>query len=157
LRRRALKVASQALKQAVRWRMLASNPATAVTPPRVPRSEIHPLTPEQVLVFLDAALEDRVSALYCPDVGTGMRHGELLGLWWEDVDLAGACIHVRRQLHESNGGKLWIGEVKTAKARRRIDLPMVVVEALRDHRQRMMAEGHAPHRNALVFCDTHGG
>jgi integrase len=49
---------------------------------------------------------------------------------------------------------LWIGEPKTAKARRQVDLPAIAVEALRDHRQRMLAEGH-PH--GLVFCDTAGG
>jgi integrase len=153
LRRLALSIASRALRQAVRWRMLPSNPADAVTPPRFPRPEIHPLTPEQVDVFLAAAREDRLYALYCVAVGSGLRQGELLGLQWEDIDLVSACLHVRRQLHEVSG-RLWLGAVKTARSKRPIDLPAVAIEALREHRLRMMAEGH-PH--GLVFCDTTGG
>jgi integrase len=133
--------------------MLPRNPADAVTPPRVSRPEIHPLTPEQVERLLVAALGDRLHALYVLAVGTGLRQGELLGLQWDDVDLAGAVLHVRHQLHEVSG-RLWLGDLKTARAKRRIDVPALAVEALREHRQRMLAEGH-PH--GWVFCDTEGG
>jgi integrase len=156
LRQLALSIASRALRQAVKWHMLPRNPADAVAPPRMMRPEIHPLTPDQVTMLLQTAHDDRLHALYSVALGTGMRQGELLGLRWEDVDLAGGCLHVRRQLHEVSG-RLWLGDVKTARARRRIDLPSLAVEALRAHRQRMLTEGHAPHRDALVFCDTEGG
>jgi integrase len=38
-----------------------------------------------------------------------------------------------------------------------VTLPAFAVEALREHRARMLTEGHAPHKEALVFCDTAGG
>jgi integrase len=155
LRQLALSVLSRALRQAVRWQMLPRNPADAVTPPRVSRQEIHPFTPEQVATFLNAARDDRLHALYVTAVATGLRQGELLGLQWENVDLAHAVIHVRHQLQEVDG-QLRLCELKTARAKRRVELPKVAVEALRSHRTHMMAEGHAPHRDALVFCDSVG-
>jgi integrase len=154
LRQLALSILSRAVRVAVRWQMLPRNPADAVTPPHVSRPEIHPLTIEQVVILMDAAHDDRLYALYVLAVGTGLRQGELLGLQWLDVDLVGGVLHVCHQLHEVNSGRLWLGDLKTAKAKRRVDLPALAVEALREHRQRMLAEGH-PH--GFVFCDTDGG
>ncbi len=107
----------------------------------------------QVVQLLETARGDRLEALYVLAVTTGLRQGELLGLQWEDVDLAGAALHVRHTLHELNG-RLWIGEPKTRRARRQVDLPSIAVVALQDHRERMLIEGHS---DGLVFCDTQGG
>jgi len=49
------------------------------------------LSPDQARRFLKAfvkvALEDRLEALYVLTVYCELRQGELLGLWWEDVNL----------------------------------------------------------------------
>jgi integrase len=111
------------------------------------------LTPEQVKSLLEAATMDRFHALYVLAVATGLRQGELLGLRWEDVDFGGAMLRVRFALHELDG-HLSLDEPKTAKSKRPVDLPEVAVTALREHRERMLSEGH-PH--GLVFCDTDGG
>ncbi len=153
LRQMALGVLHQALGQAVRWGMLPRNACDAVTRPRAPRQTMQALAPDQVVRLLEAAKGDRLEALYILAVTTGLRQGELLGLQWEDVDLAGAALHVRHTLHELNG-RLWIGEPKTRRARRRVDLPAVAVAALRDHREGMTTEGRP---DGLVFCDTLGG
>jgi integrase len=42
----------RALKQAVKWGLTPTNVAEAVTPPRLVRKEIKPLSPEQVQIFL---------------------------------------------------------------------------------------------------------
>lgn len=46
------------------------------------------------------------------------------------------------------------GGTKTGRGRRPIDLPNRAVEALKQHQQRMIKEGHG---SKLVFCDTEGG
>src|SRR5207302_3206922 len=106
-----------------------------------PRQNMQALTPDQVVQLLETTKGDRLEALYVLAITTGLRQGELLGLQWEDVDLAGAVLHVRHTLHELSG-RLWIGEPKTRRSRRQVDLPAVAVAALRDHRERMMDEGH---------------
>jgi integrase len=51
---------------------------------------------------------------------TGMRHSELLGLTWEDVDLRGGLIHVRAQLSRAPGGRpARRVQLKTPSSRRR--------------------------------------
>ncbi|EQD35664.1 integrase family protein, partial [mine drainage metagenome] len=79
----------RALEQGVRRGAVARNVAALVDPPQAVRSEMRPLTPEQVRALLAAARGDRLEALCVLAGTTGMRRGELLGLRWADVDLAG--------------------------------------------------------------------
>ncbi len=65
-------------------------------------------------------------------VGTGMRKGELLALRWPDVDLEAGTLTVNQTL-QAAFGELHFKEPKTAKSRRRITLPALVVDALRAH------------------------
>ena len=66
-------------------------------------------------------------------LGTGMRKGELLAARWSDVDLEAGTITVNQTL-QAAFGKLHFKEPKTAKSRRAVTLPGIVVDALRAHR-----------------------
>ena len=111
------------------------------------------LAPGQVVQLLEAAKGDRLEALYILAVTTGLRQGELLGLHWDDIDLGGSALRVRHTLHELNG-RVWIGEPKTRRARRQVDLPAIAVMALQHHREGMLIEGRPV---GLVFCNNQGG
>jgi integrase len=52
---------------------------------------------EEIARLLDACLP-AYRALIATALYTGMRMSELLGLIWDDVDLAGGAVHVRAQL-----------------------------------------------------------
>ncbi len=132
-------VLHRALDQAVRWNLVARNPTDAVDAPRPQRKEITVFTAEQAQRFLDAAKDDRLHALYVLALMTGMRQGELLGLHWQDVDLAAGSLSVRRTLVRTSQGWSW-AEPKTAKGRRTIALSALAVEALRQHRVRQLEE-----------------
>lgn len=153
LRQMALGVLHRALGQAVRWSMVPRNICDAVTRPRVPRETMRALTTDQVTRLFGTAKGDRLEALYVLAVTTGLRQGELLGLQWDDIDLPGAVLRVQHTLHELNG-RLWVGEPKTKRGRRQVDLPAVAVVALQTHRERMLVEGRS---DGLVFSDTQGG
>ena len=122
-----------ALKQAVRLQILATNPADFVVPPRVMRTEMKVLDEAQAADMLRAAKGTSLYMALLLAVGTGMRKGELLAARWSDVDLEAGTLAVNQTLQEAYG-KLLCKEPKTAKSRRRITLPGVVVEALRVHR-----------------------
>jgi integrase len=91
--------------------------------------------------------------MYVVAVDTGLRQGELFGLHWPDVDFASGSIFVQRSLEEVKG-QLRVKDCKTKKSRRRVTLSTVALDALSEHRKRMLAEGHI---DAAVFCDTDGG
>lgn len=146
-------VLHRALFVAVRWGLVIRNVTEAVDRPTVPEHEITPLTAEQAKLFLEAAETDRLYALYVLALTTGCRQGELLGLEWADLDLKAGTLMVRRTLVEL-GGNLTTNEPKTAKGKRLIELPEMAVEALWQHKARMLTEGLSA--CPLVFCDTEG-
>lgn len=67
---------------------------------------------------------------------TGMRIGEVLGLAWEDVDLDGKTISVRRQLLAS----LVFSDPKTPASSRTVIMDDLLVEKLRQWRARQAAD-----------------
>lgn len=132
-------VLRRALVTAERWGVGSRNVAKLVDPPRVPRHEIRPLTPEQAKRLSNSAADDRLQALYVTALGTGLRQGELLALRWEDVDLDGRRLQVRHTLARVSG-QLALLEPKTERSRRMVALPDVVIASLRAHRTRQRME-----------------
>ena len=154
----------RALGQALRWGMVARNPAALVTPPRAKKSEVFALTSEEVEKLFQAAREseDRLEALYILAVHTGMRQGELLGLRWTDIDLGSAepSLRVARQLQRArDGGGLVFASTKTKKGRH-VSLGPTVVAALRRHwsrqAQEKLAVGPLYEDQGLVFASLSG-
>jgi integrase len=79
-------VLRNALEHAVREELIARNVAKLVRPP-APRYRVgRGLSVEQARQVLDAARDDRFSALYVLALYLGLRRSELLGLRWQDVD-----------------------------------------------------------------------
>lgn len=142
----------RALSQAVRWGYVQRNVCDVVDKPRVAKKSMNCLTTEQAQALMNAASQDRFHALYVLALNTGMRMGELFGLQWGDVDLAGGFLSIQRTAGELRG-RIEIGEPKTAKGRRKIELPRIAVEALRKHREKTLSEGLSLQ---WVFCDTMG-
>jgi integrase len=121
---KAMQLLKEMLKHAVQWGYLDANPAQYTERPRIEDREMEILTPPEIRRLLDAADEPVRTLVLCA-VLTGMRRGELLGLKWEDVDLEGEKIHVRRSL--------WRGKFTTPKSRRSrraIDLAATLRAAL---------------------------
>ena len=75
-----------ALQSAVKWGLLARNPADAVDPPKFQAPEMNTLDKDGVRTFLDAASTTSYYALFYLALFTGMRRSELLALRWDDVD-----------------------------------------------------------------------
>jgi integrase len=136
-------------------KLLPYNPAAGVRKPKASKPEIHPLDPDQVGRFLQAADPDRLSAFYAVALDSGARLGELFALHWPDVDFDRGFITIRRSLEEING-RHRLKDVKTKRANRRVRLAASTLAALNGHRQRMLAEGRDV-REGVVFCDTQGG
>jgi integrase len=153
------RIIRSALNQAIAWGILAKNPTRGVRPPERKLSGGTVLEPEELVRFLEAMKGYRYEALYLAAICTGMRQGELLGLRWENVNLDSGLIFVGEAL-EKPGRKTSIGEVKTKKSRRYIQMPPQLVEALRNLKARCEEEkaiyGKEYHDHGLVFCTKYG-
>lgn len=141
-----------ALKQALRWQVLARNPVEAVDPLKEKPREMVLWTPEEVVRFLDTARSHRLYALFYLALSTGMRRGELLGLRW--IDLKGSVISVRQTLVPV-ANRITVSTPKTQKGTRRVGVSPDVLEALSAHRARQEAErarlGEVWQDSGLIF------
>lgn len=128
-------VLSPALKQAVKWKLLASNPCELCELPKLVKREMKYFTPEEVLVFLEHAKADRYYTAFVLAIETGMRPEEYLGLKWQDIDFEHSRLAVKRALTVLKGGGFAFTEPKTAQSRRSIPLSQSAVTALKAHRR----------------------
>jgi integrase len=130
-----------ALKVALRDGLIPNNPAALAESPRVPVTEMRTLAEEDVDRFQEAIRGNRLEALYCLALATGLRRGEALGLRWKDVDLYdGGALRIRYALQRIDGTYVLV-QPKSLRSRRTISpVPEAVVTALRQHKQRQDAE-----------------
>lgn len=129
-------VTQEALDAALQYGLIAANPLAAIKGPRMEQTEMQTLDPQQTRMLLGAARGNNWEALYILAISTGMRQGELLGLHWADVDLERGFLQVRYTLSSARGGGFRLGQPKTKRSRRRIDLSPHVIAALREHKVR---------------------
>jgi integrase len=129
----------KALKEAVKRRYRADNPAEDTDLPAVRSRPIKPLTFAQTGALLDKAAAHRWYLLYRLAVNLGLRQGELLGLTWDAVDFESGTIHIHQQLRRvpsAEGGKLFaLQSVKTKSGERVLAIDDDLVAELRAYRK----------------------
>lgn len=154
-------VLHKALENAVKWRLVGQNVSKLVDVPKPKRHEIQPLDMEQARRLLLAAHEHKLEALITVAITTGMRRGELMGLHWQDIDLEQGTIQIQRTVNRVGKFGMVVSEPKTSRSRRKIELPMFVVEVLKYHRERQQAikklAGNSWQDMDIVFSNTLGG
>lgn len=103
--RRIHRALHAALNLAVRWDLIATNPAGRVDPPEeAPRAESVP-SPEMLRLVL-AAIDERpdLSAYFRLAANSGGRRGSLSAVQWGDVDLDAGSLVLARRLQLSSEG-----------------------------------------------------
>ncbi|RKH64287.1 tyrosine-type recombinase/integrase [Corallococcus aberystwythensis] len=95
---------------------------------------------EETERLIDAA-EPEWRTLILLSLKTGLRHGELIGLQWGDLDLPRGKLQVRRSIWQGVTGLPKGGRERT------VDLPVSAVDALKGHRHL---------RGPYVFCQPDG-
>lgn len=75
---------------------LEKNPFNSITPLRKSKPVPDPLTRDEFSRLIDACHHQQTKNLWTVAVFTGMRHGEIAALAWEDIDLKAGTITVRR-------------------------------------------------------------
>ena len=89
-------VLHKALKNAVRFNLLARNVCDAVSAPRRGHYEIQPFSIEQAQQFLTIVKGHSLEALFVLAITSGMRRGEILALKWQDINFSNNTIQIRR-------------------------------------------------------------
>ena len=162
--KQAHKVLSIAFNAAVEdeTKGVARNPVDRVKMIKTKTQEVVPPSEAQVMELLELARESgqwwhpaiRLAAY------TGLRRGEIMGLRWQNVNLAGGYLEVRESLTYTSG-RLRIEKPKTDAGTRRVDLDADTVEILLAHKRAQ--EAHIEAMGAeyvdqgIVFSKPDGG
>ena len=123
------------------------------------RSSVSVWTADQLAVFLEYVLSDRLHALWHLYAFRGLRRGEALGLRWCDVDLDARQLLVTQSRIET-GSQIITSPPKSAASCRTIALDPYTVAALREHHDRQRSERTAAARDwtetGYVFTRPNG-
>jgi integrase len=129
---------SQALKHAVRWRILPVNPCNDVSPPRFERRELRVWDTQTMAAALDTSRGWQCHIPILLASLCGMRQGEIAALRWRHIDLDRGLIAVVEAVEQTSAG-VRIKPPKSGKGRS-VTLPTLAVTELRQWRARQ-AEG----------------
>lgn len=178
------KTLSNALTQAVKWRLINENPVSLTRAPKARREILPALTPEQALTFLDVVRGDRLEALWNLAACLGLRSAEVRGITWDEVESGASglssqhmapqelpsrsaeaitrsrphILHIRHTLGYRPGE--WVlQDTKTATSNRRIVLPEFIATLVEQRRETQRFEVRSPgYSNPmdLVFTQPDG-
>ena len=145
----------RALRQAVIWGWISTNPAAKVTPPRVTKPKLSPPNADQVdeLLYYASQRDPELGHFLHIATSTGARRGEMCALRWNNLDTKLGTLTIEHSIAEVPGG-LDEKDTKTH-AERRIALDadtLAVFEAQRTivtDRAKSVGMKIAP--NAFVF------
>ena len=150
----------KALTQALRWGLVSRNVAQSVSPPKLKKFVVQPITEQQAQSFFEAIRGDRLEAFFTLSLGLGLRKGEILGLQWSSVDLKAGTLRVSKCLQRL-GGEYVLLEPKSESSRRSFELPEPILVKIREHRARQLEErmraGENWQESDLVFSSKFGG
>ena len=93
---------------------------------------------KQIKQLIDAAKGTEMEPVIDMELCLGLRRGELLGVWWQDIDWEKKQIRIVRNRVVVNG-KSVVKEPKTENSVRTIDMPAQFMQKLKRHQWACMA------------------
>jgi integrase len=124
-------VPGAAFTRAMREELVFMNPARLATLPPAPSAKNRPWSADEARRFLTIARSDPLHPAFLLLLLYGLRRGEVLGLSWDDVDLAEDVLRVSWQIQRIDG-QLRRVPVKTDAGRRELPLIPIARDALID-------------------------
>ena len=159
-----------ALQQAVELEYIRKNPCHKTKLPKVYKTEITPLTDQQVHDFLEEAQYDEYYGVILRVIlFTGLREGEALGLTWDCVNFKYGTIVINKQLQRrpQHAGGTQLIPTKNGKYRVLRPAPFVMDLLKERYNQQVLQSKRASvaweawhdekeHKKALVFTNEIG-
>lgn len=148
-----------ALADAVKWHRLRWNPAGDAVPPPVERADLVIPTLEETGRLLKVAETHRLFRLWLLISLTGLRHGEGVGLRWQDYNARRQQLTIRQRL-TGTGARKEIGPTKSKAGYRTMPVTPFLQELLesqREHQEKdRLAAGSRWVDTGLVFTTQRG-
>lgn len=126
-------VFNQAMKRAVRDRLIEGNPCEYIDLPKGTKpKKIEVLSFEEQIIFLEAIKDHQYEMAFLLLISSGLRIGELLGLSWTEVNFEKETVSIVKGLSRSK--QVMFTELKTDDSDRIVPLLTSVVKRLKKHK-----------------------
>lgn len=124
------------LAQAVRESLIPFNAASRAEPPRAEKHQADYLQPADIDAINTALQSEplRWQTIVHLLMVTGARRGEVIGLKWEDIDLARSRVFICRSISYTPDRGIYEGKPKTKSSERYVAVPPETVALLREYR-----------------------
>lgn len=153
-------VLHKAMRQAIRWKMVAVNPVAATDQRKVVRPTLMVPSSVGLVALQQVSIGTRWEMAMLLATTLGTRRGETLGIAWEHVDLATGRVRIERALQRIDGALVFT-EPKTARARRTVVLPATALERVVRFKlaqaEALLALGVRQTPATLLVTDEKGG
>lgn len=129
------RVLSNALKQAVKMRLITVNPCNFVNPPKKEKFIAAFYEPDEVRALLEAFKSSYIYITVLLAVTRGLRRSEILGLTWDDIDFKKKQLSINHNLQWSKDS--WsLEKLKTDSSKRIIPLSNFLIHELIEQKNR---------------------
>lgn len=121
-------------------KLIDDNPVLGVALPPIPRDRRQVVSPQQVQEILGLLQGTRAYMPTFLGFHTGLRMGEILGLFWSCIDFDAGTLEVKRSLKSITGEGLVLGTPKSESSYRTIALNKLTLTRLREHQEQQKCE-----------------
>lgn len=128
-------VIKTAMTTAKRWQFVDRNVAKDATPPKQKKYKAKFLTVPQAEKLLRVMEGHRYEAMIVVALMMGLRHGEVAGLRWSEIDFFECSLNVAATLQRIPGEGVQLQDVKSESSRRTCPIPAYCMDALLRRRQ----------------------
>jgi integrase len=122
------------------WGIIATNVASAVSPPRLSHREITILTEDEIAHLLNHLEGHELRPLVCFLLGTGARRAEAMALTWEAVDLERGVVLIKAALAQTIRHGVQVKAPKSRAGVRSVTLSAWLTVEMRAHRARQQEQ-----------------
>jgi len=134
-------IIKQSLDDAVAQGIIYRNIADNVSPPHSEHKEMRYWDTPEMNAFLFSQKDSPHYPLFYTALFTGMRRSELLALRWDDADLDGGSVSIRRSLQFSKKNGCYFSDVKSKSSKRTIALTPSNVKVLSSFKESSKRKG----------------
>lgn len=134
----AYHVLKGSLDKAVLAGVIPRSPCTGIMLPKGQKKPPVVYDEAQIRQLIEAAKGTEMELIIDIELCLGLRRGELLGLQWDDIDFEKNQIHVTRNRVVVDG-KSTVKDPKTESSRRTVDVPAQLIQKLRQHKTKCLA------------------
>ncbi len=156
------RLVSSILTTAVHWQVILSNPCERLKPPKVEKKEARHYNQHEVNRLLEA-LENaplKYKVIINLAIYTGLREGELMGLFWDNIDFDKCIIEVNKSSQYIPNKGVFTKSPKTYTSNRLISVPKSMIVLLREYRiwqnKERLKCGDLWEENNMLFTQWNG-